>query len=141
MIRDHGRAGGPKGLVSVAGVKFTTARLVAERALATLMPYLRPRTARNEAGRPPLATGIDFDRADMDALGAEAAGVLRRVVRDEAVMTIDDLIFRRTNWAIAENDLSALRRRVSEAVGWSGEAREPVRLNNMEPGAAARASA
>jgi glycerol-3-phosphate dehydrogenase len=36
VIYDHGRHGGPRGLVSVSGVKLTTARAVAERVLRTL---------------------------------------------------------------------------------------------------------
>lgn len=36
VVFDHGAAGGPSGLVSVSGVKLTTARAVAERALAAL---------------------------------------------------------------------------------------------------------
>lgn len=36
VIHDHGRQGGPRGLVSVSGVKLTTARAVAERVLRTL---------------------------------------------------------------------------------------------------------
>jgi glycerol-3-phosphate dehydrogenase len=49
VIHDHGARGGPRGLVSVSGVKLTTARAVAERALATL--YGRPLPALTEAGR------------------------------------------------------------------------------------------
>jgi glycerol-3-phosphate dehydrogenase len=33
VIHDHGAAGGPRGLISVSGVKFTTARAIAERTL------------------------------------------------------------------------------------------------------------
>jgi glycerol-3-phosphate dehydrogenase len=36
VVFDHGAAGGPEGLVSVSGVKLTTARAVAEKALAVL---------------------------------------------------------------------------------------------------------
>lgn len=36
VIHDHGRDGGPQGLYSVSGVKFTTARAVAERTVAAL---------------------------------------------------------------------------------------------------------
>ncbi|MBW8875463.1 MAG: methyltransferase domain-containing protein [Acidobacteria bacterium] len=36
VILDHGRRGGPRGLVSVSGVKLTTARAVARRTLAVL---------------------------------------------------------------------------------------------------------
>jgi glycerol-3-phosphate dehydrogenase len=34
VIHDHGRHGGPEGLVSVSGIKLTTARAVSEKALA-----------------------------------------------------------------------------------------------------------
>lgn len=36
VIHDHGRHGGPRGLVSVSGVKLTTARAVAEKVLRAL---------------------------------------------------------------------------------------------------------
>jgi glycerol-3-phosphate dehydrogenase len=49
VIHDHGAAGGPEGLFSVSGVKLTTARALAERALARVfarrgkpLPALRP---------------------------------------------------------------------------------------------------
>jgi glycerol-3-phosphate dehydrogenase len=42
VVLDHGRRGGPRGLVSVSGVKLTTARAVARRALTVLGPALAP---------------------------------------------------------------------------------------------------
>jgi glycerol-3-phosphate dehydrogenase len=49
VIHDHGAAGGPEGFFSVSGVKLTTARALAERALARVfarrgepLPALRP---------------------------------------------------------------------------------------------------
>ncbi len=42
VILDHGRHGGPRGLVSVSGVKLTTARAVARRSLAVLGRALAP---------------------------------------------------------------------------------------------------
>ena len=42
VIHDHGRHGGPEGLVSVSGVKLTTARAVSERALGILSRLERP---------------------------------------------------------------------------------------------------
>jgi glycerol-3-phosphate dehydrogenase len=41
IIRDHGTRGGPRGLFSVSGVKFTTSRRVAER-LVRRLPSRRP---------------------------------------------------------------------------------------------------
>ena len=50
-IWDHGRHGGPQGLFSVSGVKFTTARLVAEKTLAAMTGHFaRCRRPSNEAG-------------------------------------------------------------------------------------------
>ena len=45
VILDHGHRGGPRGLVSVSGVKLTTARAVARRALAVLALEAPPRQA------------------------------------------------------------------------------------------------
>jgi hypothetical protein len=33
-------------------------------------------------------------------------------------MTLDDLLYRRTNWGIVERDGAALRQQVSDAIGW-----------------------
>jgi glycerol-3-phosphate dehydrogenase len=40
---------------------------------------------------------------------------LQRIVSEEAVMRMDDLLFRRTDYAVAERDLGALRQRVALA--------------------------
>jgi glycerol-3-phosphate dehydrogenase len=118
VIRDHGRDGGLDGLVSVSGVKFTTARLVAEQALAVLARHFGGRLVRGEAARPPLAIAPEIGDRAPRVFGAEETRILHEIVRDEAVMTIDDLLCRRTNWAIAERDVDALCRRVSDAIGW-----------------------
>jgi glycerol-3-phosphate dehydrogenase len=57
VIADHGRQGGPQGLVSVSGVKLTTARAVARRTLKVL--GAKPRLAEGSAGftREELAVG------------------------------------------------------------------------------------
>ena len=54
VVLDHGAHGGPRGLVSIAGVKLTTARAVAEQALAALygreLPGYLPGTGRPAVG-------------------------------------------------------------------------------------------
>lgn len=70
VIHDHGAAGGPEGLFSVSGVKLTTARALAERALARVfarrgepLPALRP-GERPPADAPlPLADSLAFAAA------------------------------------------------------------------------------
>jgi glycerol-3-phosphate dehydrogenase len=123
-ICDHRRDGGPDGLVSVSGVKFTTARLVAERTLATFANRLGRLQVRTDVAGPQLGYGLDFDRPPAGVFDAHTVRALRRIVEEEAVLTIDDLLFRRTNWAIVARDLDTVRLRVAKALGWK-HARTP----------------
>ena len=57
VIVDHGRQGGPQGLVSVSGVKLTTARAVARRTLQVLGAASRPAKGSGGFAREELAVG------------------------------------------------------------------------------------
>lgn len=57
VIVDHGRHGGPRGLVSISGVKLTTARAVAERTLKVLGAAHRPAEGRGGFARKALLAG------------------------------------------------------------------------------------
>jgi glycerol-3-phosphate dehydrogenase len=117
VVLDHGDAGGPQGFISVSGVKFTTARLVAEKTLVSLRKYFGPLTVRDDVERPAGTHTIDFDRPVSIRLGTQDAA-LKRLVSEEAVMTLDDLLYRRTNWGIVERDVATLRQQISDALGW-----------------------
>jgi glycerol-3-phosphate dehydrogenase len=119
VIVDHEREGGPRKLVSVSGVKFTTARLVAERTLDVLGPRLGRLRARRGERRPPRVGGLDFTQGP-ETFGPDTVASLRELAETESVVTIDDLLFRRTNWAVAERDTEPLRARVAGALGWTG---------------------
>lgn len=100
-VHDHGAAGGPTGLISVSGVKYTTARLVAEQAVGRVFAGLgRVMPAPGPIDRPPPLECPDaaafLHLADADP-GA-AAALLRCVVDQEAVVDLDDLLLRRTDW-------------------------------------------
>lgn len=121
VVVDHATRGGPRGLASVVGVKFTTARAVAERAIDLEFAGLRSEavtdTSRGSAGvarTPPdiEATLLDAERflACADPL---AEDIVRHVVDDESVRCVDDLILRRTNWAVSGTPLEPLRQRVA----------------------------
>jgi glycerol-3-phosphate dehydrogenase len=94
----HSDSGGPKGLYSICGVKFTTARLVAERTLAAV-PGARGRRDAAAFPRPPAASdwssrGSDFTigqnkEAYLDGLG--------RIIEDESAVKLQDIVFRRTD--------------------------------------------
>ncbi|MEX0885165.1 MAG: FAD-dependent oxidoreductase [Phycisphaeraceae bacterium] len=116
-IVDHARHGGPAGLVSVAGVKFTTARRVAECALDVAW---RPRGGlpgyRPAAARPASASARGIDLVDTDELfrgdDAVVARALRELIEHEAVTRLEDLIERRTDWAVSRAGVSAVRARL-----------------------------
>ena len=103
VVVDHGRQGGPAGLFSVSGVKFTTARLVAERTLARISALGdRSATVEGDCLRPlprpvPGASELeDLWREDPEG----AAHQIRHIVQEEAVVRMDDLILRRTDWGL-----------------------------------------
>jgi glycerol-3-phosphate dehydrogenase len=98
---DHGRDGGPKGLWSVSGVKYTTARRVAEHTLRRVFERSgRDLSIRPESGRPPVSTSLDL--SDPSALATEDRDRIRvaleRLVEDECVLCMEDLLLRRTDW-------------------------------------------
>lgn len=100
VIFDHGREGGPNGLYSVSGVKFTTARLVAEKVLGQPFPGSPPAKLSNESASDSLGRqnmrgvfAIDW-RPDIQSPGWKQA--LREIILEESVIHLDDLVFRRT---------------------------------------------
>ena len=99
VVHDHGAHGGPQGLYSVSGVKFTTARRVAEVTLRTmfgreLRPLLnateRPQPLVDLTGQTLLSTAAPFDGE-----ASEIETLMRRIEREEAVMNVEDLLLRR----------------------------------------------
>ena len=105
VIIDHAAHGGPRGLFSLSGVKFTTARLVAEKTLQrifgghdgrfnTVKAYVRPEC---EA---PAMRGV-FAQGFPGGLQSEGRlRQLRALAAEESVQHLDDLVLRRTDlWA------------------------------------------
>ena len=100
VLYDHGRHGGPHGLFSLSGVKYTTARRVVADALAVAwrgrggLPHQR-RVARPEASRE-----ITFGEQDwpIDPTAPRATVRLQHLVEQEAVLQVDDLLLRRADW-------------------------------------------
>jgi glycerol-3-phosphate dehydrogenase len=98
---NHGKHGGPEGFFSVSGVKFTTAREIAQKTLEDIYGkggpdrnYHAERYVRRNSpeDRPlgifPLNSPFDFDRDTPE---------LRKIIQEESVIHLDDLILRRTN--------------------------------------------
>ena len=110
VIHDHGT-----GLVSVSGVKLTTARAVAERTLSLLFNDLpAPGWIDRPEPDPPLP--LD-DFLDLAARDREAARVhMQGLVERQAVVHLEDLLLRRADWGIhPEGGVAA---RLCTALGW-----------------------
>jgi len=116
-IFDHGRSGGLQRAYSVSGVKFTTATSVAKRALRmTCEPYVDPPGPVADielSSSTPLL--IDSRRLCFDDEGS-LHSALKKVVDEESVHSMDDLVLRRTNWATTDADLGQLRERLAALI-------------------------
>ncbi len=116
-VLDHARHGGPAGLLSVRGVKFTTARRVAEQALQKAwrgrggLPRYRPHTDRPQR-RPP----VDLIHTRQLFAGPDVplARALQELIAHEAVLCLDDLVRRRTDWLASEPDEATLAARLRQ---------------------------
>jgi glycerol-3-phosphate dehydrogenase len=118
-IADHGRQG-VRHLLSVEGVKYTTARLVAEQAVDRVCVSLG-RTS------PPCCTsqvrlpGAE-DRAPVEPGAMPAREEIVRTVREEMAVTLTDIVFRRTALgAVPGPDRTAVEaaaRMAGSELGW-----------------------
>ena len=122
----HGAAGGPRGLVSVSGVKFTTARLVAEQVCALLE---RRRFVRLGAyrGVPRPSPRSVLEPADLIMLHrtdpARAIAHVGDLAATEAVTCAQDVMLRRTDWGTDPSTEALLTDVVEPAVVAKGPAR------------------
>ncbi|OFX13822.1 MAG: hypothetical protein A2Z18_02360 [Armatimonadetes bacterium RBG_16_58_9] len=119
VICVHSQHGGPRGFVSVCGIKYTTARLVAERALQAIYGK---RCYGTDGERPQTENRIRLEDADGmlsvdDALLAEE---LKRLVKQEAVVYVDDLLFRRTGWCDDPKTEQRVRGRIARHLQLDG---------------------
>lgn len=103
VILNHADYGGPQGLYSISGIKFTTARLVAEKTLNQIFPERRTTTAEpvRDNFKPPESTRdgrglfpFDWHPDDEDT---EWKNDLRMIIDEESAQHLDDLIMRRTS--------------------------------------------
>lgn len=122
VVVDHGETGGPRGLWSVAAVKFTTAPAVARRILNRALgrpsgdklaggaaPASRggasspPGLQRRRQVRPWLSPGEFLQRHQHSP--SEAARHIVDLVDEESVVTRDDLVLRRLDWGLEGGDV------------------------------------
>lgn len=112
VLHDHGAAGGPAGLWSVSGVKLTTARGVAERVLTRALARRGlPMPAPGSVGRPPadppppLSHLLGLASRNPEAVRETLQGIAER----QAVVRMEDLLWRRTDWGLLPEAGAAMR--------------------------------
>lgn len=120
----HSDHRGPFGLYSVSGVKFTTARLVAEKTLrlifrkkglVKLPSFFDLDMANQEQNRKGIFCFSSFDSSD----GKQWEKALKAIVITESVQHLDDLIFRRTNLWENPHKATKIVQDIHSIFGWS----------------------
>ncbi len=102
---NHGKKGGPKGLYSISGVKFTTSRLVAHRTLKRILGRREKMPWEDFLANMEVDDGFfDFDWEPADNKDLD---IIKKIIDTEAVVHLSDLILRRTS--LGDNPARALR--------------------------------
>ena len=127
-IIDHAHEHGVEGVLSVSGVKFTTARSVAERAIDIACRKLNRRTSTSRTARTRLRmlgpALIENAYAGREVLEDPSAmrDAVARAVREEMACTLADVVLARTDLAIAgmppPHLLHTCARHMAELLGW-----------------------
>ncbi len=141
VIRDHAAHGGPRGLWSLAGIKYTTSRDVALRCLRAVLRSrgaglaVRSGSERPAADRPPelldAARLLETDPADLRR-------TLEALLREEAALHLDDLLLRRMDGVLDEPSRRRFAALVAGPLGWS-ESRADEELRRLDQGPRAAA--
>jgi len=133
VIISHGDHDGPAGLFSVSGAKYTTARYVAERCLRRIFPV----APRHKLPMPPLEANsgrgcFAFDW-NPDEAGSEALASIRTLIEEEAVVHLDDLLFRRCGLGENRRRLMEILPRLRPLFSWNDLRwqQESERLKNL----------
>jgi glycerol-3-phosphate dehydrogenase len=113
-IVDHGAAGGPTGLYSVGGIKFTTARLVAEKILEL---------AGQGTTEPVAIAGVTSSYPAMD----ELEQYRELLARDASIVHLDDLVFRRSTLWESSSEFEEMAESLCSLFPWD-EARKEQEL-------------
>jgi glycerol-3-phosphate dehydrogenase len=113
-IEHHARTGGPAGLTSVQGVKYTTARFIAERTLREVFSSMnKPLPGYSEISRPSPGSRPFLCSNDLPMVHD-----LQTWMTDESVVHIDDLMLRRCDLTLKPNEHLVLGKQLMELAKW-----------------------
>jgi glycerol-3-phosphate dehydrogenase len=134
VIYEH-KGDGLQGLYSISGVKFTTARLVAEKTLRQAFGKTRPIRAMEPDVMPP--DGVGIQRGSVDYHWTPAPGDttwlddFSHLVADEAVCHLDDLVLRRTSLGDNPDRAKAIAPQLCTLFDWD-DARSKAELERLD---------
>ncbi len=119
VIKDHGANGGPSGLYTVSGIKFTTARKVAQKTLKIIFPGDTPVQHRDMGDcsfTRPGRFAWDWQPHENDRSWQQQ---IESIIQGQSVVHLDDLVLRRTT--IGDNPARALRAApvLARLFGWN----------------------
>lgn len=101
---DHSASGGPEGLYSISGVKFTTSRLVADKTIKKIFPDRTPSGYDSIFNEIEDTEDITFEYNEI--VNEKSINKLKKIVEEESVLHLSDLVLRRTS--LGENPERAL---------------------------------
>ncbi len=134
---DHSATGGPEGLYSISGVKFTTSRLVAEKTIKKIFPDKKPAGYESIFNGKEDTENITFEYDEI--VNEKSINKLKKIVEDESVLHLSDLVLRRTS--LGENPKRALDSIdklktlfKKEIAWWEKEKTETEKLLKVEAG-------
>jgi glycerol-3-phosphate dehydrogenase len=138
VIIDHGSQEGPQGLYSVSGVKFTTARCVAEKTLRMIKGRSGKRLSPLASVEPP---DIELPPSwpDFEALirsdRVKAWATVKKLIEEEAVVDLSDLLSRRTDWWLQATDMTSVAEQVGDLLprGVIGQRSTPAAPEGSSP--------
>jgi glycerol-3-phosphate dehydrogenase len=115
VILDHASLGGPDGLFSVSGVKFTMARRVAQKVLELIKAKSGEALLPPASAHPPDINAppdwLEFQRLIRDDVSS-ARAIVRRLIEEEAVLEVSDLLLRRTDWGLGVANADAVAEQI-----------------------------
>jgi glycerol-3-phosphate dehydrogenase len=110
VVVDHGAAGGPAGLYSLSGVKWTTARALA----ASFFKGLGLAEPADLSARPGRGAAPELSAEAFLALpDAEARRWLAGMQHETAALTVEDVLERRTGWSADPRHGAAVAERLA----------------------------
>jgi glycerol-3-phosphate dehydrogenase len=127
IILDHSKKNGPKGLFSISGVKFTTARLVAERTINIIFKN----KSNGKITRKNLDPQNQIELDSKNKIDDHLKEKLKMLISDESVLHLTDLVLRRMPLGDDPAEALKIAPQLCKIFEWD-EARCELEINSLK---------